>query len=102
MDNPISVATSNHQIPFGETVMSEYNISGGITNLGEDILVMVLSEMSNSRDVQQFLTTCRAFAHVTENKLFHWAISKTVANHYPPTKVPTDKVSIVSHCFHNL
>ena len=79
----------NHQL-----FMNQYQIDG-LTQIGEDLLLLVLREFNDAHDIQTFLTLDHRTSQLRGSKLFKWAVSRIPANFYTTQTVPFDRIDIV-------
>ena len=74
--------------------MNQYQIDG-LTQIGEDLLLLVLREFNDAHDIQTFLTLDHRTSQLRGSKLFKWAVSRIPANFYTTQTVPFDRIDIV-------
>ena len=86
--------TPSFTIPDSSSVTS-YNIPNGLRGVGESILLHIIHECSESKDVIEFLVSSREIARVILNKEFGWGVSHCSSFTIPLRDIPCDKVDIV-------
>ena len=72
-----------------------YNIPGGLSNLGVEILLQTLHEMKDVQDIRQFLISSRTVIEVQTHKLFKWSLSQAISRTCPLNYVPIDNIDVV-------
>ncbi|KAA6377513.1 MAG: hypothetical protein EZS28_026958, partial [Streblomastix strix] len=69
------------------TVPKEYNVAGGMKGLGQDILLEVLTEMTDVPNAQQFIGVCKMTCNLKEHDRFN-KIMKILNSANPGTLAP--------------
>ena len=72
------------------SVINDYNIPGQLGGLGRSILLHVLHEMADARDIQHFVCSSRCTHAVVLDKLFTWSIAPSLSESYSLGLVPIE------------
>ena len=79
-------------------MISDYSIPHGLAGLGNDLILELFHEMTDTKDIRSVLMVNSDFFAVHEEKAFNWAVSPALSRIYSLSNIPLTHIEFV-YCF---